>query len=272
MAAKTQSAVVGSQGGKAVSKLYVLLCGYEFLPKTVSTRGRGQRIILAAPICAYLIETEQGFVLFDTGVNARILRDPGLRERYYAAHGWMVPVVRPEHELLTQLADIGICANDVQQVVLSHMHLDHTGNLGLFPHAQVIVQRQEHDYAFSVGHSPFWFDCDYDDPSIRWRIVEGDVDLAPGLRILSTPGHTLGHQSLLVELKETGTCILVGDAGDLLENFSEEVLPGVAADDQAALESIRRINNIVKERRGMIFFTHDPDFVQKIRLAPAYYC
>jgi N-acyl homoserine lactone hydrolase len=254
-----------------VLKLYVLLCGYEFLPKTVSTRGRGQRIILAEPISAFLLETEQGLVLFDTGVNAHILRDPGLRQKYYTQHGWTPPVVLPQHELLAQFREMGISASDVQQIILSHMHLDHTGNLSLFSHAQVIVQRREYEYAFSADHSPFWFDCDYEDPSIHWRIVEGDVDLVPGLHILSTPGHTPGHQSLVVELAETGTAVLVGDAGDLYENFQEEVLPGVAVDDQAALESIRRINRIVQECRGTIFYTHDPDFVQKIQLAPACY-
>ena len=252
-------------------KLYVLLCGYEFVPKAVSTRGTDRRIILAEPISAFLIETEQGYILFDTGINACILRDPDLLQQYYGRHGWMAPVVRPEHELLAQLDAIGVGPHEVRQVVLSHMHLDHTGNLRLFSHAQVVVQRREFSYAFSPNHSPFWFDCDYQDPGIQWRIVEGDVDLLPGVQILSTPGHTPGHQSLVVELPETGTAVLVGDAGDLEENFRDEILPGVAADDQAALESIRRINSLVGERRGTAIYTHDPDFVQKTRLAPACY-
>lgn len=270
MRSTLRPAVEGTGSGLAL-RLYALLCGYEFLPKTVSTRGRGHRIVLAEPICAYLIETEQGLVLFDTGVNASILHDPALRERYYLRHGWMVPVVRPEHELLAQLDAIGVSTGEIGQVILSHMHLDHTGNLGLFPQAEVVVQRREHEYAFSPGHSPFWFDRDYEDSAIRWRLVEGDVDLAPGVRALHTPGHTFGHQSLLIELAEAGPCVLVGDAADLRENLADEVLPGAADDDRAALDSIRRINGIVGERGAKVFFTHDPNFVQEIRLAPEYY-
>ena len=76
-------------------KLTILLLGYEIIPKTVSTRDRGSRFVMAEPICAYLIETERGHVLFDTGVNADNIRDPvnrGDHHRVTAGHAFQQDV------------------------------------------------------------------------------------------------------------------------------------------------------------------------------------
>jgi N-acyl homoserine lactone hydrolase len=254
-----------------VSKLYVLLCGYEILRKSDSTRGRDQRLVFASPITAYLLETAGGLVLIDTGVNAAIVRDPGLCQQYYTGRGWTPPIVHPEHELLAQFEQIGVRPRDVGRVLLTHMHMDHTGNLRHFRHAMVAVQRREHDYAFSPGHSPAWFDIDYALPGMQWELQEGDWEALPGVRGLATYGHTPGHQSFLVELPDSGPVLIVGDAGDLAENFDAAVLPGEASDDAEALASIHRINTIVEARRARRFIGHDPAFVHAARLAPAFY-
>ena len=77
----------------AVKKLTVLLCGYEILPRSVSIRGGGNRFVMSVPISTYLLETAQGFAVFDTGFNSAILRDPDLRQQHITAHGWEAPVV-----------------------------------------------------------------------------------------------------------------------------------------------------------------------------------
>ena len=92
----------------------------------------------------------------------------------------------------------------------------------------------------------------------------------PGIDILDTRGHSPGHQSLLVELPNTGPVVLAADVGDLMVNFRDEILPGESVDDVAALAAIRRINRLVAERDALLFLTHDPDEVQRIRLAPDY--
>ena len=121
-----------------VSKLYVLLCGYEFIPKTVSTRDRGDRFVMSEPISAYLLETVQGYVLIDTGINSSLTNDPELAYEYFTSKGWHpVPVVLPDHEILAQFEAIGLSPQDVKQVIMTHMHADHTGNLKHFRHAQV---------------------------------------------------------------------------------------------------------------------------------------
>ena len=80
-----------------VRGLSILLCGYEILKKSVSTRGRGERFVLASPICCYLLETTRGLVLIDTGVNSEIVHDQALRAEYYTSRGWIPPVVNPDH-------------------------------------------------------------------------------------------------------------------------------------------------------------------------------
>lgn len=255
-----------------VSRLYVLLCGFEIIPKTVSTRDRGDRFLMSEPISVYLLETTQGLILVDTGVNSELINDPELCYQYFTSKGWHpAPVVLPQHEILAQFEQIGVRAQDVEHVILTHTHADHTGNLKLFRHAQISIQRLEYEHAFSGNTSPAWFRTDYDFPDLRWNIVDGDWEVLPGLEAILTRGHTPGHQSMVVTLPQTGTLVLTADAGDLWENFEQEVLPGESVDDPAALASILRLKQIVQERNGQLLLGHDPNLIQQIKLAPEYY-
>jgi N-acyl homoserine lactone hydrolase len=255
----------------AIAKLYVLLCGYEILPRSVCLRGGGNRFVESVPVSAYLLETRQGFVLFDTGINADLIRDPALRHQHFTKNGWEPPVVWPQHELLPQLRQIGIEPKDVRHVVLSHAHLDHTGNLRHFRHAKVWMQKNEYDFAFEGPAHPGVVRGDLDDPDLDWSFVDGDHEVMPGFTLLSTPGHTPGHQSALISLPRSGRALLVGDVGDWMANFENEILPGEASDDAAALESIRKINRICREEDALMFVCHDPDLIQNQKLAPDYY-
>ncbi len=254
------------------SRLYIFLCGYEILPKTVSTRDRGARFIMSEPVCAYLIETAGGLVLFDTGINSDNINDPERRAHYYPEDVFLrTPVVLPEHELLPQLDAVGVAPDDIGHVILSHSHCDHTGNLKDFRHAKVSIQRLEYEYAFGNNNDPAVFRTDFDFPDINWNIVDGDWDVVPGVRALLTRGHKPGHQSLVVDLPKSGTKVLAADAGDLTENFEQEILPGESVDDAAALASIRKLKRVAEETGGEIVLLHDPDFVQRARLAPDFY-
>lgn len=255
----------------SVRRLFVLLCGYEVVPKTMSTRGRGEDFVYAAPVCTYLMDTDRGWILFDTGINSDNLRDPGRVFDRFTRHGWLAaPIVLPQHELLAQLGRVGLRPSDISQVVLSHTHCDHTGNMKHFRHAPVWIQRMEHDYAFGPHDNYAVFNDDFDFPDIDWRIVDGDWDLMPGIRGLLTRGHMPGHQSLVVDLPG-GTKVLTADAGDLVENFVDEILPGESCDDIAALASIRRLKAIAAKTGGEMILLHDPVEVQRIRLAPDFY-
>lgn len=255
----------------SVRRLYVLLCGFEIIPKSISTRDRHSDIVISVPITAYLLDTVEGWVLFDAALDEGNLRNPGLLQERYLSVGWNPPpVVWPVHEMGAQLAALGIGFGDISRVILSHLHADHSGHLKRMPQALLTIQRAEWDHAFSGQAPASWFPSDYNHPGARWDIIEGDRDIMPGLQAISTRGHAPGHQSLIVDLPDTGRVVLAGDVGDLMENFREEVLPGESADDVAALASIRRINALVADG-AMLFLTHDPDLLLAVRRSPHFY-
>lgn len=254
----------------SVRKLYILLCGYEIIRKSACVRGASRAQILAVPICAYLMETERGFVAFDAGLDPAALADPDLARRTFVNDAFPAPpIVLPEHMLEAHLGAIGIAPEDVTDVILSHAHADHIGGLKLFPGACVWIQRQEHEAAFSdAGRAaPNFSDID---GAIDWRVVDGDWELIPGLEVMLTRGHRPGHQSALVTLPSGAKKVLVGDVVDLLENFDREIL-GSSIDDDAAMRSLLRLKHLAARPDCELVPLHDPGFVQQARLAPQYY-
>jgi len=254
----------------AVKRLYVLLCGFEVLPKTISTRDRGARFILSEPVCAYLLDTHSGWVLLDAGLNPDNLDDPLRREACFLKYGMTPPIVRSPHRLEKQLADIGIGFTDIQHVILSHLHFDHCGYVRHLTHAKISAQRREYDAAFD-NPGPAYIRDDYDDARLSWDLRDGDWQAAPGISLLDTRGHTAGHQSALIVLPSGHDIILPFDAGDLQENFDEEVLPGECCDDEAALRAIRRLKALQFSSGAKMLLFHDPVAVQRLRLAPEFY-
>lgn len=254
-----------------IRRLFVLLCGYEVLPKTISTRDRGADFIMSEPICAYLLDTAQGWVLLDTGFDAAHIRTAQGRETYFYRYGISPPVILPQHEILQQLAALGLTPDDIAQVIVTHLHFDHVGNLKYFPKARVSIQKREFEARYNRGVEDCYIRADFDLPAMDWRLVEGDWQVMPGLAMLDTRGHTEGHQSAVVVLPKTGVVVLPFDVGDLQENFTDEVLPGCSVDDAAALAAIRRLKAIVAENNATMILFHDPVAIQQTRLAPAFY-
>lgn len=255
----------------SVRRLFVLLCGFEILPKTISTRGRGGRFILSEPVCTYLLDTHSGWVLLDAGLNPANGRDSARIQEKFGRLGMTPPVIRDHHLLEPQLAEIGVRYGDIGHVILSHLHYDHCGCLKYFPHARISVQRREYEHAFAANPGIAYFRDEYDDPRLKWDLHDGDWEALPGLRLIDTRGHTQGHQSAVVELPASGTFTLPFDAGDLQENFDEEILPGETCDDDAALRAIRRLKAIEAETHATRLLFHDPQAIQTMRLSPDCY-
>src|SRR4030042_4135657 len=112
---------------------------------------------------------------------------------------------------------------------MTHVLREYTGWLGDFPKAEVIVQKD--DYAAAVIEPAPYFNPiyplkKYAERDIKWKLVIGDQILMPGLTVLLTPGHTRGHQVLMVDLPKSGTIMLTGDAVLDLECLEKEIIPG----------------------------------------------
>ena len=248
----------------AVRRVVPLTFGWEHLPKSISVHGAPSDVRLREPVPGILLEVDGGWFLLDTGFNTPILLDEQLRRRM--AH------MDIEDELVGDEGDaverafehVGIDPADVVAVGLSHLHYDHAGGLRWFAeHAPVHCQRRELEHALAQEAPEPQALCrvDFDDHRIDWRLADGDVEVAPGITAVATYGHTVGHQSFVVDLPDGNGFVFAFDAADLQENLDDEVAPGGVAtgDVEEAVESIRRLKRIAAERGYRVIPGHDPD-------------
>jgi N-acyl homoserine lactone hydrolase len=249
----------------AVQTLYALQNGFMGFTRSGLFYGDFSAQRVQIPLTCYLIRTSDATVLFDTGLSPRAV--PGLLRSD--------PMARfTEADLLVNRLDaLGLAPTDVDVVVLSHLHYDHAGGAELFTKAELVVQRDE----YAAAHYPppalasFYYRKNFELPGYRWRLLDGDTELAPGLTVLRSDGHTPGHQSLLVQLPGTGAIILAGDACYWQEHLTSERVPGVVWHPGAALHSIKRLKTLARLLGGQVFPAHDPHFWRSVKQAPDAY-
>ena len=249
----------------AVQALYALQNGFLGFQRSGLFYGDFSTERVQIPVTCYLIRTSDAVVLFDTGLSPRAV--PGLlRNDAFARFS-------EEDLLVHRLEALGLGPEDVDLVVLSHLHYDHAGGAALLTRAELAVQKDEYAYAHYPApfFESFYYRKNFDLPGARWRLLDGDAVLAPGLTALRTDGHTPGHQSLLVELPETGPVILAGDAAYWQEHLDAEKVPGVVWNPTLALHAIKRLKTIARLTGGRIFPGHDPVFWQSLRRSPEAY-
>src|SRR5919201_6465933 len=224
----------------SVKALYALQNGFMGAERALLFYGEFSEQRVQIPVACYLIRTTAGVVLFDTGVSPRAV--PGLLRND--------PLARftDEDLLVHRLDALGLETDAVDVVVLSHLHYDHAGGTALFPKAELVVQKDEFAYAHYPApfYASFYYRKNFDLPGARWRLLDGDTELAPGLTVLRTDGHTPGHQSLLVELPETGTVLLTGDACYWMEHAEKERVPGVVWNPTLALHALKKIKTVAR--------------------------
>lgn len=248
-----------------VRRLLPLTLGWEYLPKAVSVLGADPSERLREPVPAVLCQVDDGWVLLDCGFNTPTVRDPWLRRRFHPGDH-IVPELPPgdQDPLLAAFALVGVDPDDVVAVALSHLHTDHVGGLRHFA-GRVPVHCQQRELEHGLSEHPVperqgILRIDFDDPAIDWRLADGPVDLAPGLRAIPTVGHTPGHQSFVVALADGGGFIFAFDAADLQENIDEEVsvggLYGGTAEDSVA--AIRQLKLLAARTGFRLVPGHDP--------------
>jgi glyoxylase-like metal-dependent hydrolase (beta-lactamase superfamily II) len=217
-------------------RLLMLHFGAEPSPKSISVRGGPDRIIWC-PI-------EAGHVLLETGIGRSFLDDEPARRAIYQSEEQ--PWGLAGEPLETALAGVGLRVDELALAVVSHLHCDHSGGLPLLARAGVPVVIHADELAFSrtAGLAEAYYAPDYHDPEPEWRPVDGDAEIAPGVTVLATPGHTPGHLSYRVDLPASGTWLLAVDAADLAENLDDRVPPGSCAspgDEPRAETSLHRL-------------------------------
>lgn len=217
---------------------------------------------------AYLIRHREKWLIWDTGTPDEVNTEPGGK---IIAHGIRGIVVRT---LSSQLESIGVEPGKVNTIVFSHAHYDHVGNSRLFRKARWVVQRAEYDAMFGphpekYGYLPELYAAMKDNDV---EIVEGDHDLFGdgAVRLIFTPGHTLGHCSLLVRLPETGPVLLSGDVAHNHSNLSHLRIPSFNADKKATVASMQKVRELLQHEDARIWLNHDTEQNATLPHAPAW--
>ena len=217
------------------------------------------------PIPGYLIQTSNGTnILVDTGVpndGSFIPMDgSGLQIMY----------------VVDQLAALGLTPRDIRYLVCTHFDPDHSGCHEDFPWSELIVQRSHYEFARATEDARFTLTRPHwNRPELRYQLIDGDLELVPGVELIETSGHVPGHQAVLVRLPQTGPVLLAIDAVSMQIDFDPATRPadvGVDLDPAGAAASSRKLFELAK-REGVTLtvFGHDEVQWPTLKQAPEFY-
>ena len=175
--------------------------------------------------------------------------------------------------LSAQLAKLGYNPTAITYVAFSHLHGDHVGNANMFARSNWIVQKAEHDAAFSAQAAQNGFDRTmYESLSNAQKtLLAGDHDVFGDgtVRVLSTPGHTIGHQVLLLNLPQSGIVVLSGDLWHFRENRERRGVPAFNYNKEQTLASMDRIEQVIRDNKARLIIQHDPQDIGALGALPA---
>ena len=250
------------------TRLYVFDCGtlvynkpedYNLTRDEVKDSNMG--------VTCYLVVHPRGMLIFDTGLNDRLVGRP-LYENVLEGYGQI-----KFNTLSGQLADIGVRPANIDYLVLSHYHWDHIGNAGDFTGSTWLVYKADRDQMFnSTARAYPWFNQYSALENSKTMLLSGDHDVFGDgtVVVLATPGHTEGHCSLLVRLKNTGPVLL---SGDLYHYAEERDLRRMPEEEKTTgtVESRQRIEELVRRTGAQLWIGHSMEFFRTVRKSPAWY-
>lgn len=192
--------------------------------------------VIDAPLISWYIEGSDKKILVDTGGG-----DPS-----HIVHPRLLPYKREDDQKIENaLKKIGVRCEDIDIVVVTHLHWDHSADNGLFPKAKIIVQEEE----LRTARSPFpvstYGYIRSTVENIDYTVISGDKEIAEGVTLIFTPGHTLGMQGVLVE-GENGRCFIASDTVGLFRCLESDppLISGVYVDMQKYYESLEKIKKL----------------------------
>jgi len=265
-------ATTPSQAAAPDVRMYRLDCGHITLgDKAVLSdaglyQGQSQDLVVSC----YLIKHGGDWMLWDTGLPKKYLANP-------VAEG--ISTFKLDRTIVAQLGDLGLRADDIKYVAVSHAHFDHSGQVNDFPNATLIIQRSElvamadTAKATAKGIDALLFSSHITgNKRQRVRVIDGDVDLFGDgtLTTVQTPGHTPGSMALLLRLGKAGAYVLSGDQWHLAENHQRRQVPTWNYDHDQTIASGKKLDDVIAANRATLVIQHEPADNQKLPTLPRF--
>jgi glyoxylase-like metal-dependent hydrolase (beta-lactamase superfamily II) len=225
------------------------------------------------PVPFFLIRHPDGDAIVDGGNPLAIALDP------HAHLGGLADIfvsnMTDDQHCAAQVTRLGVDPDAVDYVVQTHLHFDHTGALGHFPNASVVVHERELEAA-RAADSPErsgYIRADYERPELKWQTWSGELDLFGdgSVRLIETPGHSAGHASVLLNLDETGAMLMTADASDNRDMWEGRAHPRALHSKENANRSMQKLRDLAAETGARVVFGHDPDDWARHAHAPESY-
>lgn len=249
-------------------EMFIIPLGTCNCPYEVVAPGVSDGNIVKLPVPSYLVKLEDGKnLLIDTGMNRLHITDPAATWRGTDMIDVLVPEMATEDNLELRLAELDVRPKDIDYVINTHLHFDHAGNNDLFERATFFVQREHYDYAKGNARFPNQY---WNLPTLKYELLDGEMQLFPGLEVLLTPGHAPAHQSVMVRLPDSGNMVVCGDAVYTKDNLEHESWDG-QADPVAAAQSGAKLKRVAKEENAILLFGHDPGQAKQFHRSPQSY-
>lgn len=254
-------------------KLYCLTVGYEHVPKNWTLEGETDESPVRLPLTALLVHSSDGWFLFDTGLGPEF-RDLEFSRKLYQ---WGDPELPGDGDpLLDQIEACGVSPSEIDALVMSHFHADHTGGIRYFADGRpVYAQRAELEFALSPeGAAAGYLQFHFDDPKINWQRLDGDTQIAAGIRSFSTIGHSPGHQSFLIDMAESGRWLFPFDAVPMMENVERDAPIAVGSrEDQAHLRRVAHdhVLEVARAEGARLAPGHCPKLWPTLDVPPKHY-
>ena len=220
------------------------------------------------PSHCVLVETDEGRLLWDTSCPRdweERWNPTGLQEFF------PYDKVSDEEYLDSRLNQMGVGLDEIDYVVLSHLHFDHAGNARMFEgtNAKLVCNEKERDFAFGFDGLFTGAHVKTDYEGLDFQTVSGDAEFLPGVKLIETPGHTVGTMSMQVDLPDTGTMIFTSDAVYMGESYGPPAVPAAIVNNlEDFYRSVEKLRGIQEQTNATMVFGHDAEQIHQLRLAP----
>jgi N-acyl homoserine lactone hydrolase len=255
-------------------KAYAFTCGILKTQTQYMLKDTRVGTPMDIPVTFFVIKHGKDWVAFDTGNNAMVAKDPVAYWGEPVTKAYF-PVMKDYEEFQVQIKKLGITPKDLKACILSHGHLDHAGAIDNFKGTEVPIylQKKELDIvkkAVATGERTAYIPSDFKVMNeLNIKPVDGVFDVFGDKTVVvfPTPGHTDGHQSLLVRQSNGKPLVLAADAMYTLENMLEAIPPGLAMDIPGATQGLY-IFKAMQYIGADVVPSHDPEYWTKRPLAP----